>query len=299
MEPHSQYPGVPGGNFLIYQIDERTLNGWHYDFACAEYRLRPPLMGGAAVCDTDLLRLMQSSFSAKTPFVKAVEMVVPAGEKTSASGSTSISSIHDRKGYVIPNFLFGEEPSQSLSKTTSSASTITMASVCSSPGPVRNAEMPLKVRTEASDSESDVDCTDRRLRKSKSVQSGLFCVCVGSAEYLGEKIVADICSFKKRFKYLPRTTKSCIGKWLVLRVSSSSPGEKENKGSAWAAIEIGERVDDPRVYLPEYGWREDRGWGAFPILKVRVFKQMKVSQWGQGRPYALAVGDEAVELQTR
>lgn len=82
-----------------------------------------------------------------------------------------------------------------------------------------------------------------------------------------------------------------------------SKGSSESAACAWCAIEIGSKVDVPfdntRVYDPLFGWREDRGWAAFPIKKVRLFKQVKVSQWCQGRPFALSVCAETTELEMR
>jgi len=90
-----------------------------------------------------------------------------------------------------------------------------------------------------------------------------------------------------------------LGKWIVLRVSSSCRGDKDYAGCAWCAIEIGNKVDDPRVFIAEYGWQSDRGWAAFPITRVKVFKKMKVSQYGESRPFVLAACDETTELMNR
>lgn len=42
-------------------------------------------------------------------------------------------------------------------------------------------------------------------------RSDLWCVCLGSPAYAGEQIVRDIVNRMKMFKYLPATTRNCIG----------------------------------------------------------------------------------------
>ena len=45
-----QYPGVRGGNFLIYRVQEGRNEGTHYDFACPAEKLRHPLFGDILIC---------------------------------------------------------------------------------------------------------------------------------------------------------------------------------------------------------------------------------------------------------
>lgn len=128
-------------------------------------------------------------------------------------------------------------------------------------------------------------------------RSDVWCVGVGSANYPGEKIVQDITSFAKRWKYLHENCKGCIGKWLVLRVSASS--DKTVGGTAWCAVELGPPETDLRARQEQYGWEDGRNYAAFPILKVRLFNLMHVEQWGQGIPFRLVICSETTEIIRR
>ena len=71
---HTVYPGIEGGNYLIYNRSSPSKKGegMHYDFACDKDKLRSPWFGGAPITDEKLLEAfglppLQKSVPASTP----------------------------------------------------------------------------------------------------------------------------------------------------------------------------------------------------------------------------------------
>ena len=197
---NTQYPGVEGGNYLVYH------RGTHYDFACAEQKLKAPIFGGALIRDDRMCKLLDVPKSFVRPqqrmdkkmsstqrggYLRPPLQQQPAAVKREQPEPSAIQS-SDRirtptKQLQSPRLNMVRAPTEQLLSPTSSTTTEVL--------PMDDGSL------------EDSDRED----KDVSMRTDLWCVTVGTALYSGEAIVRDITSYKKRFKYLPKDCRNCIG----------------------------------------------------------------------------------------
>ena len=190
---------------MVYRRRAGTKEGDHYDFACAADKLLLPNLGGASISDANVLELL----GLPTP------AALRAKEREQKKLSSPLSSTI-RGGYLRTQTV--KSPAQQLRSTPQRAQQLLTPSSSAATVILQHELDNDEVHDFKSKVEDDVELNEDKLDEDAAevaVRSDLWCVSVGTPYYKGEQIVSDIATYKKRFKYLPKDCKNCIGILLL------------------------------------------------------------------------------------